>query len=212
VPASEFWGEKIEMIKCIIFDLADTLVRGLTGIEEKLVRYIPLPKEQILTYLRGGWFIEFLLGNISEEDYLQELICRNQWNVDKSILKNIIRENFNHDIPGMADIVQQLSGRYLLVLLSNHGKEWAEYIEAVHGFLKMFKYRFYSYEMKCGKANPEIYLSLLKKTNLPPNNCLFIDDREKFLEIAKNEGIHTIKFENCERLKLSLREFGIKIK
>ena len=200
------------MIKCIIFDLADTLVRGLTGIENELVHFLPLPKEQILSYFRGDCFIDFLLGSISEEDYLQELISRYQWDVDKDTLKKIIRDNFCYDVPGMADIVQQLSERYLLVLLSNHGKEWAEYIESVHGFLKVFKYRFYSYDMKCSKANPDIYLRLLEKIKLRPNNCLFIDDREKFLEIAKNQGIHTIRFENCEHLKLSLSEFGIQVK
>lgn len=200
------------MIKCVIFDLADTLVRGLTGIENELVHFIPLPKEQILSCFRGDCFIDFLLGNKTEEDYLQELIFRYQWDVDKDILKKIIRDNFSYDVPGMADIVQQLSEKYLLVLLSNHGKEWAEHIESVHSFLKVFKYRFYSYDMKCAKANPEIYLRLLDKINLPPNNCLFIDDREKFLEIAKNQGIHTIWFESCEYLKRSLSEFGIKVK
>ena len=41
------------MVKCIIFDLADTLVRGLTGIENELVNYIPLQKDQILSCFRG---------------------------------------------------------------------------------------------------------------------------------------------------------------
>ena len=160
----------------------------------------------------GDCLIDFLLGNKSEEDYLQELICRYQWNVDKDTLKKIIRDNFSYDVSGMADIVQQLSDKFLLALLSNHGREWAEYIESVHNFLEVFRYKFYSYEMKCNKADPEIYLRLLEEINVAPNNCLFIDDRERFLEIAKNEGIHTVRFENCDYLKQSLQGFGIEVK
>jgi hypothetical protein len=65
-----FSERSISMIQCIIFDLADTLIRGLTGIEELLAeKYLSTPKEQILACFRGEEMGEFLIGNRSETEY-----------------------------------------------------------------------------------------------------------------------------------------------
>ena len=56
------------------------------------------------------------------------------------------------------------------------------------------------------KPNIEIYEYALKETNSMPNECLFIDDLEHNLVPAKELGIQTILFEDCEKLKDELKE------
>lgn len=199
------------MIKYVIFDLADTLVSGLTGIENKLAQYINSPKEQILPCFRGPEIVELFFGNITEDEYLQLLIKKYNWDIDISIIKQIIRDNFNSAVSGVSEIVQKLSSNYTLVLLSNHCKEWIEYIERTHDFLKVFKYKFYSFEIKGTKDNPNTYISLLKHINCEPQNCVFIDDRQHFIDVAQSVGINAIRFDNAENLKLSLNRVGISI-
>jgi hypothetical protein len=53
--------------KCILFDLSEVLIAGIVGIERVLAKELPLPENEILPQLSGDWFIELLLGNISEE-------------------------------------------------------------------------------------------------------------------------------------------------
>jgi FMN phosphatase YigB (HAD superfamily) len=52
----------------------------------------------------------------------------------------------------------------------------------------------------------------LAELKAPPDECLFIDDREKIVAIAASLGIHSIRFENSENLKRSLLEYGIEVK
>ncbi|MBN2352195.1 MAG: HAD hydrolase-like protein [Spirochaetales bacterium] len=198
------------MIKYVIFDLADTLVRGLTGIGEGLSdNCAPTPKDHIVDCLRGEEMTDFLLGRTTEDDYLGSLIRKYHWSIDLDSLKKTIRRHFDEAIPGMAELVRQLSGKYSLVLLSNHGREWVEYIEKKHRFLDLIRRRFYSFDLKCLKNTPEIFLRVLAALNAEPTECMFIDDRETVTQTAR--GLDAIRFTDAETLKDELRRRGIRL-
>ena len=133
------------MIRTIIFDLSDVLVTGLTGIEEKLHLLLAVPKDEILPQFRSAAMLDYLLGQCSEEKYLQTLRHEYGWKLGVEQLKAVIREHFKQVVPGAEEIVVALARQYALVLLSDHGREWAQYIETEHPFLALFQRRFYSY-------------------------------------------------------------------
>lgn len=90
------------------------------------------------------------------------------------------------------------------MLLSDHGREWIDYIEQTHPFLAIFSSRFYSFDLHTRKTNPATYQYILSTLNLQAEACLFIDDREKFLEVAKEVGLQTLHFTDSLHVKAIL--------
>ncbi len=199
------------MIRALLFDLSDVLVVGLTGIEARLQAILPYPGDEILRQLRGDAMLNFLLGYCSEEEYLGRVKRAHGWEPDVDQIKAIIREHFKTAMPGAAEIVASLARSYPLYLLSDHGREWARYIEAEHAFLGLFARRFYSFELHLRKNNPEVYRTVLRQVGLPAAECLFVDDRPGFLAAAGLAGLPGILFENSHQLKDKLREHLIAI-
>jgi HAD superfamily hydrolase (TIGR01509 family) len=197
------------MIRTLLFDLSDVLVVGLTGIEARLQAILPYRGDEILRQLRSDAMLDFLLGYCSEEEYLGRVKHAYGWEPDVDQIKAIIRQHFKTAMPGAAEIVARLARDYPLYLLSDHGREWARYIEAEHAFLGLFTRRFYSFELHLRKNNPETYREVLRQIDVPAAECLFVDDRAGFLAAAGQAGLTGILFENCDQLKNKLREYSI---
>jgi FMN phosphatase YigB (HAD superfamily) len=199
------------MMRAILFDLSDVLVVGLTGVEARLQAYLPYPGDGILRQLRGDAMLDFLLGYCSEEEYLGRVKRDYGWALEIDQIKAVIRQHFRTAMPGAGEVVASLAVDYPLYLLSDHGREWARYIEAEHAFLGLFTRRFYSFDLHLRKNNPEVYREVLRRIGAPAAECLFIDDRPGFLAAAGQVGLAGILFENSDRLKCKLREYSIAI-
>ncbi len=197
------------MIRIILFDLSDVLVIGLTGIELKLQPYLHRTGDEILEQFRSEAMRDFLLGYCSEDEYLQQLKQSFGWEPSIDQLKLIIRQHFRTAIPGTREIVESLARRYPLYLLSDHGREWIQYIEAEHAFLGLFAKRFYSFELHGRKTDPNLYREVLLHIGAAPAECLFIDDRLTSLQAAGQVGISTILFEDASQLRDSLAAYSI---
>jgi HAD superfamily hydrolase (TIGR01509 family) len=189
------------MLECIIFDLSEVLIHGLVGIEDIISREQQLPIHTILPSF-GGEFLENLcLGNITEDEYLLNIIKEQNWNFKVSYLKKIIRNNFHNKIDGSEEILMTLSKRFRIILLTDHAREWISYIETIHPFLQFFEKKYYSFELKSLKTDPETYRTIFKKIPISFEKCLFIDDNIKNITTARSSGIKSILFENSNHLK-----------
>jgi len=197
------------MIRAILFDLSDVLVIGLTGIEARLQAYLPYPGDEILRQLRSDAMLDFLLGYCSEEEYLWRVRRDYGWKPGIDQIKAVIRQHFKTAIPGAGELVAGLAKDYPLYLLSDHGREWARYIEAEHAFLGLFTRRFYSFDLHLRKNTPEVYREVLRQIGMPAAECLFVDDRPGFLAAASQVGLAGVQFENSEQLRCKLMEYSI---
>lgn len=59
---------------------------------------------------------------------MEYLLNGTNWNINKGKLKELIRENLNIPVNGTMNIIKKLKINYNLILLSDHVKEWMEYI------------------------------------------------------------------------------------
>lgn len=189
------------MLECIIFDLSEVLIHGLVGIEDIISREQQLPIHTILPSFGGDFLENLCLGNITEDEYLLSIIKEQDWNFKVSYLKKIIRNNFHNKIDGSEEILMALSKRFRIILLTDHAREWISYIEAIHPFLQFFEKKYYSFELKSLKTNPETFRTVFKKIPISFEKCLFIDDNIKNITTARSSGIKSILFENHIHLK-----------
>lgn len=202
------FNEKIN-IKLVIFDLAEVLLRGFLGTEEILAPRLKIPLEKVYKGLRPPSFSDLLLGKITEDQYIDDVLKKTRWKISRKELKEIIRSNFT-EIPGTREIILKLRKKFKVVLLSVHAREWIEYCEEKFDLSKLLKDgMFFSYEMGRTKADEQTFRKVLKQAKINPNQTLFIDDLEANIRSAQRLGIHTIKFENSKQLKKELRRLGI---
>lgn len=210
------------MIKNIIFDLSEVIISGYRGIEEVVLesQYGTFENKKLLeneedldSMRENETFLNLLRGKLTEEEYLNHVLKNKKWNVSVEQLKIAIRQNLNQPIPGTMEIIKELKeGKYQLILLSDHAREWMKYIEENNKDLEIFDKKIFSYDIGAVKSDEQTFKIVLEQAGIVADETLFIDDYEKNVKNAEAVGIHGIVFENADQLRKTLSsDLGIQL-
>ena len=200
------------MIPTIIFDLSEVLIAGLYGMETVLVEEMEIcTMEEAIAGLQTIMHDGIMTGERTEDEYMDYIITKTGWELDPVAMKARIRKNFHSDVPGMIDLLKRLRGRYPLVLLSDHAREWVDYILSIHPFLEWFDRLFWSFELRSTKQDARTFLTVLDELRLGPQAVLFIDDNPSNIRVAQSVGIDAVQFQGVDRLLADLRGRGIAV-
>jgi len=88
-----------------------------------------------------------------------------------------------------------------LYFLSNFHKYLMEHVLNKHEFFNLFDGGVFSCNVHICKPSPLIYHHLLDKYSLVPEECVFFDDMEENVAVARDEGINGILFTDPECVK-----------
>ena len=186
------------------------LIPGLKGANEFPVGTLRAAGDVILERLVAADLRELYVGDMNEEEFYHRLLDRAGWPTDIEHLRADIREHFRREVPGTADVLRGLRGRYRLVLLADHAREWIEDIRLCHReILEIFDRSFFSYHLRRAKADPETFRIVLRLLGDAPGECLLIDAEQANLSAAKAAGIQGILFKNADQLAADLADRGI---
>lgn len=143
------------------------------------------------------------------------------WKILKSKLKNNIPKLKDHmkiweqcslqlDLrTEMKDLVLTLKKTgYKVPLLTNITKTMVKF-NKMKGRYRIFKPVFLSCDIGLKKPSPVIFLYALKKLKLKPEECIFVDDQQSYLDGAEKVGIKTILFKDYLQLVEDLKRFGV---
>ena len=181
-------------------------------------------------------FLNEFKGDRKKMNWFFENICTNEWNEQqdggkliskateeriklfpkyKSLIK-MYYEKWEYmlkgEISGSVDILKKLKKmKFNLIALTNWSAETFPVALKRFKFLKLFSGIVVSGEIQMLKPFPEIYNHTLKKYDLNPSECIFIDDRPVNVSGAKKCGIDGIIFETPFQLIKSLKKFEIEI-
>lgn len=119
--------------------------------------------------------------------------------------------SLSQPLPGMLEFAQTLSdsGRYLMGTINNESRELNYYRIERFGLRKIFRLFFSSCFVGLRKPERDIYRLALETTQIPAEECCFIDDRALNLECAAQLGMHTIEMDTREQLQTDLKKLGI---
>ncbi len=67
-----------------------------------------------------------------------------------------------------------------------------------------------SFKVHSRKPDKKIFLTALKGLGEKPENCVYIDDLQKYVLAARALGMNAIQFKNLPQLKKELAKFGVK--
>ncbi len=193
----------------LIFDLSEVLIRGFLGVEQTLTPLLRVSEGRIVKAFGGDILISLCKGEITEDEYWTTVLRTYNWDLRLDEVKRYIRENFQQTIPGMVDLVTELSRSYQLVILSDHAREWVDYILGYHHFLDVFSLKMFSYELGSVKSEPETFEKALARMNTPPEQCLFVDDNQLNIATAKMTGLFGLHFTHTDAFIEKLKQRNI---
>lgn len=116
-----------------------------------------------------------------------------------------------HENEEMAELLTVLKKQRPLYLLSNTNEVHYEHLQEKYNVARHFEELILSY--KVGSAKPEafIYEEVLRRSGLPADQCLFIDDLLANVKAAEELGINTIHFQGVADLKERLSKLGFQL-
>ena len=115
------------------------------------------------------------------------------------------------EIPATCDLLRRLHARYPLYLLSDTNEIHFGYVRKTVGVLELFDECVVSYEVGVMKPDPGIYQEALRRSGLPAEACVFIDDRPGNVEGARRVGMQALLFQSAERCAAGLESLGVVI-
>jgi len=92
-------------------------------------------------------------------------------------------------------------------LLSNTERPAVEFFHEMN--YDMFDALVFSCEQGVAKPERRIYEITLKKLGSEAPQCVFIDDRQDYIEGARQAGLHTILFESVDQVRRELAGLGV---
>ncbi|EKD29916.1 MAG: hypothetical protein ACD_78C00214G0002 [uncultured bacterium (gcode 4)] len=95
-------------------------------------------------------------------------------------------------------VKENLYWKYKLAILSNQIESWLEPILEEKKFREIFDIIITSYNTGLVKPDREIYEKVIQDLNLKAEECIYIEDRPKNLEPAKNLGMNVIEFRDYD--------------
>ena len=122
-------------------------------------------------------------------------------------------ERFEHSltgpVPGVAQIVEELQGRYRLLGLTNWSAETFHYAERHAPAVGNLEAIVVSGQERVAKPSGELFQRLLDKHDLDARRTVFIDDSEPNVRSAAELGFNAITFDSAEQLRADLRRLGV---
>ncbi len=194
------------MITTFLFDLGGVLfTNGTKKFISSLSDQNSLPEEKVREVIDGEIGSLYREGKISRNEFWKRVIVALQLKetADELAKKWIAGYVI---ISGTKNIIEKLAKTYRIYYLSDNIKERADALEKKYHFKSMFCGGVFSHEAGVRKPNIKVYLAVLKKADAKPEETVFIDDKEKFLEPAKNIGIKTILFTSPQELEADLKK------
>jgi len=197
------------MIKAILFDAGGVVISAGSQLD-KLAKIFK-PKNRKEFWKKINEFIGPLCtGKITEQEYWERIsksenfdikkVPPNLWATDYEKITEINKE--------LISLINNLRRKYKVILVSNTMEVHAR-INKKRGLFDNFDDVINSNEVHLSKDTPEIFKLTLERNKLKPEECIFIDDIQKFLDVANSIGIKGILFKNVEQLKTELNNLGI---
>ena len=199
------------MIRTIIFDLGGVIVpfdfkRGYAKMEP-LCRY---PAAEIPIRLRSSDLVtRFETGQIDPHSFVRELSGLLEFNITFEAFCEIWMSIFLPETLVPESLLESLSGRYRLLLLSNTNQIHFEMLRDAYPQLAHFDHYVLSYQVGALKPSARIYQEAIARANCRADECFFTDDIAAYTDAARQHGIDAVQFQSLAQLESELRQRGV---
>lgn len=152
-------------------------------------------------------WVEFELDERSEASFLSSFFADGR-TFDHRGFVETVRASYRW-LPGMQELLGELHGLGVPMHAFSNYPSWYALIEERLAISRFVPWSFVSCRTGVRKPDPAAYARVLRDLAVPPEACLFVDDREGNCEAARRSGMRAMCFENVETLRASLSKLGV---
>ncbi len=189
-------------IKVIIFDMGNVLIQHDEAPEHTAVQAMCTDPEDAGT--RIPQLIPFdrvHRGELTFADLFSLLVEEVGLTADYPAFASAMTSGFGPPMPGIAYVVDSLTERFSLALLSNtNAVHWSYAKSHYAALLDKVRPHFVSFELGMMKPQPEIFRHVVAALGVEPKDCLLIDDNEANGQGARLVGLDEIRFRSSDQL------------
>lgn len=202
----------MESIKAIIFDWGGVCCNeGEPFASKALQKELSLNPEQIAEKARdiyNGYYV----GKYTRDSFWREIISFFKLKENREINPRSLSEAYLNSYsiyPDVMDVILKLRKKYKVGLLSNLTPEMRDKIKERHSLEKYFDTEVFSCDADVAamKPDPKPYEVISEKLGVLMQQCLFIDNSSKNIDVAKKLGMKTILFSNEEKFLKDIAYF-----
>ena len=152
----------------------------------------------------------FERGKITLEEYLDRTVFYRSRSFTRPAFIDYML-SLSQPIPEVLEFARSLagSGKYFMGTINNESRELNLYRIEKNGLRGIFRVFVSSCFVGLRKPEREIYRMALEITQIPAEECCFIDDRALNLECAAKLGMHTIEMQTLDQLRSDLEKLGV---
>jgi putative hydrolase of the HAD superfamily len=153
----------------------------------------------------------FERGKITLDEYFDRTVFYRPRPFTREAFRDYIY-SFSQPFPEVLQFAQSLSdsGKYFMGTINNESRELNCYRMDKFGLRKIFRVFISSCFVGLRKPESGIYHLALEITQIPAQQCCFIDDRALNLECAAKLGMHTIEMDNLPQLRADLEKLEVR--
>lgn len=186
------------VIKAIIFDCFGVLVGKGFNYNYSLAGGDPIADREFIDNILG----QANLGLINDQDFRNAMADRlgislGAWRA--AVIKSDLADELLLDY-----IKDELRPKYKTAILSNANKGVIERKIGQERLSTCFDQVIVSADVGLVKPNPEIYYLTLRRLGVRAEECIFVDDRQIFLDVAAALGMQPILYRDFHQVKAAI--------
>jgi epoxide hydrolase-like predicted phosphatase len=183
-------------IRAVVFDIGGVLeITPPLGVSDRWGEQLGLKPGELDERLMEVWK-DGSLGWITEDDVLRsigEILTLNETQIS-AFMDDIWAEYLGTLNVELVEYFRRLRPRYQTAILSNSFVGARRKEQQAYQFEELCDFIIYSHEVGLSKPDSRIYALTCERLGLPPEEVLFVDDREFAIEGARAYGMHAIQF------------------
>jgi len=152
----------------------------------------------------------FERGKITLDEYLDRTVFYRPRPFTRDAFRDYMF-SLSQPFPEVLQFAQGLadSGKYFMGTINNESRELNNQRIETFGLRKIFRLFVSSCYVGFRKPERDIYRLALEITQIPAEECCFVDDRALNLECASKLGMHTIEMQQLDQLRSDLAKLGV---
>jgi len=152
-------------------------------------------------------------GELSDEEFLKQTVFFKERSFTPEQFIQAVREQSKWLPGGAKNVIAALrkNNGLKMAMLNNESGPLNDYRIATFGLAEYFDGFFCSAYIGMRKPKPRMFRSGTAMLHFQPEECAFIDDRDKNCAAAAGVGMHAIQYKGEEALRDALRALGVEL-
>lgn len=142
-------------------------------------------------------------GQLNEKEFIKQLsdiLGRPAVEIEKEFSDPTVKNT------RLIDYIKTLKEKYKIGLLSNIGSNWITDEFLTKEEQKLFDDMVLSFEHSAAKPDPKIFKLACERLNIEPQEAIFIDDIDTYVQAAENLGMQGIVYQDFTQIRRDLEK------